>query len=156
MLLKETHDALWSGHPGQQRTLALLAESYYWLCMEADVELYVRTCLVCQQDKTERKKVAGTLEPLPIPSRPWESVSMDFINDLPKVNDFTSIFVVVDRFSKYATFIVAPKVCSAEVAAQLFLKHIVKLWGLLLDIVSDRDARFIGRFWTALFELLGT
>ena len=156
MLLKETHDAPWSGNPGQQRTLALLAESYYWPRMEADVELYVRTCLVCQQDKTERKKVAGTLEPLPIPSRPWESVSMDFITGLPKVNDYTSIFVVVDRFSKYATFMAAPKVCSAEVTAQLFLKHIVKLWGLPLDIVSDRDARFTGRFWTALFELLGT
>ena len=156
VLLRETHDALYAGHPGQDRTLALISESYYWPRMESDVELYVRTCLVCQQDKTERKKTAGTLEPLPIPGRPWESVSMDFINGLPKVKEFTSIMVIVDRFSKYGTFIPAPKGCSAGVAADLFFKNVVKLWGLPLDIVSDRDTRFTGRFWTALFEMMGS
>jgi hypothetical protein len=39
--------------------------------------------------------------------------------------------------------------------AKLFFKHIVKYWGLPLNIVSDRDARFTSKFWTTLFKLVG-
>ncbi|KAK3027777.1 hypothetical protein RJ639_041137 [Escallonia herrerae] len=67
-----------------------------------------------------------------------------------------SIMVVVDRFSKYATFVAAPADCTAEDAARLFLKYVVKYWGLPKIIVSDRDPRFTGKFWTELFKLLGS
>ena len=50
-LLKETHDPQWAGHSGKDRMYALLSRSYYWPKMELDIELYVKTCLVCQQDK---------------------------------------------------------------------------------------------------------
>ena len=96
------------------------------------------------------------MEPLPTLKRPWESVSMDFIMALPKSEGFGSIMVVVDRFSKYATFIAAPTDCTAEEAAKLFLRNIVKLWGVPESIVSDRDPRFTRRFWTELFKLLGS
>ena len=94
--------------------------------MRDDVEAYVNTCLVCQQDKLEQKSPVGLLEPLPIPDRPWESVSMDFILGLPKAEGYGSIMVVIDRFSKYGTFILAPKHCPADEAARLFLKNVVK------------------------------
>ena len=81
---------------------------------------FTKTCLICQQDKVERAKIAGLLEPLPVPARPWESVSLDFITHLPKVGEFEAILVIIDRFSKYATFIPTNKVCSAEMTAQLF------------------------------------
>lgn len=68
---------------------------------------------------------------------------------------FNGILVVVDCFSKYGTFISAPHACIAEVAAKLFFQNVVKPWGIPEDIVSDRDARFTGSFWTYLFELLG-
>ncbi|RVX03852.1 Transposon Tf2-2 polyprotein [Vitis vinifera] len=155
-LLRETHDAKWAGHPGEERTLALLARSYYWPKMGEEVQAYVKTCLVCQMDKTERKKAAGLLQPLPIPEKPWESISMDFISGFPKVRDFKSVFVVVDRFSKYAVFIPAPDTCPAEEAAKLFFSNVVKHFGLPRDIVSDRDARFTGKFWVELFKLLGS
>lgn len=69
---------------GVHSTLELLERHYYWPWMRDNVEAYVKTCLVCQQDKVEQQKVAGSLEPLPIPSRPWESISMNFIVSLPK------------------------------------------------------------------------
>ncbi|TYJ97166.1 reverse transcriptase [Cucumis melo var. makuwa] len=81
---------------------------------------------------------------------------MDFITHLPKVGDFEAILVIIDHFSKYATFIPTTKQCSAEMTAQLFFKHVVKLWGVPTSIVSDRDGRFIGSFWTELFSFLGT
>lgn len=72
------------------------------------------------------------------------------------MKDFGLIMVVVDRLSKYASFSPAPHACTAEVAADLFFKNVLKYWGIPADVVSDRDARFTGRFWTSLFELMGT
>ncbi|RVW62992.1 Transposon Tf2-12 polyprotein [Vitis vinifera] len=155
-LLRETHDAKWAGHPGEERTLALLARSYYWLKMGEDVQAYVKSCLVCQLDKTERKKVAGLLQPLLIPEKPWENISMDFITGFPKVCDFKFVFVVVDGFSKYVVFIPAHDACPAEEATKLFFSNVVKHFGLPRDIVNDRDTRFTGKFWDELFKLLGS
>ncbi|KAL4379296.1 hypothetical protein GQ457_02G038830 [Hibiscus cannabinus] len=143
-LMTECHDSKWVGHPGIHRTLALITDQYYWPHMDRDVETYVKTCLICQQDKVETKKPMGLLQPLPIPERPWESISLDFIIGLPNTDNCFSIMVVVDRFSKYATFIPASKVCHAEEAARLFLKHVVKYWGIPKTIISDRDTRFTG------------
>ncbi|GJS85676.1 putative nucleotidyltransferase, ribonuclease H [Tanacetum coccineum] len=94
--------------------------------MEDDVETFVRTCLICQQDKIEQKKSGGLLEPLPTPKGPWESVSMDFITCLPKSKGGGSIIVVVDRFSKNGTFIAAPPDVIADDTAKLFFKNVVK------------------------------
>ena len=60
-LLRETHDAKWEGHSGEERTLALLAISYYWSKMGEDVQAYVKSYLVFQMDKIEKKKVVGLL-----------------------------------------------------------------------------------------------
>ncbi|KAL0449320.1 UNVERIFIED_CONTAM: Transposon Tf2-11 polyprotein [Sesamum latifolium] len=145
-LISECNDTLWTGHQGEERTYALVQRAYYWPQMRDDVETYVRTCLICQQDKADHQKKAGLLQPLLIPTRPWESVSMDYISGLPKVGDLGSIIFVVDRLSKYATFIAAPKHVTAEGTAHLFFKHIVKYWGLPKDIVNDRDSCFTGVF----------
>ena len=70
-LLKETHHTKRVGHPGEDRTLALLLQLFHWPKMKEDVQSYVKTCHVCQVDKTERRKEVSLLQPLPIPERPW-------------------------------------------------------------------------------------
>ncbi|CAL2264204.1 unnamed protein product [Prunus armeniaca] len=50
----------------------------------------------------------------------------------------------------------SPTDCNAEEAAPLFLKHVVKYWGIPKSIISDRDTRFTGKLWTELFRLLGS
>ena len=110
------------------------------------MDTYVRTCLLCQQDKVEQHQPRGLLEPLPIVERPWESVTMDFIIGLTKSEGYGSIIVVVDRFSKYATFIAVPKDSTAEEMTKLFLKKVVKYGGLPKFIISDRDSCFTGKF----------
>ena len=111
---------------------------------------------MCQQDKVEQQQPRGLLEPLPIAERPWDNVTMDFIIGLPKSEDSGSIIVVVDRFSKYATFIATPTDCTAEEMTRLFLKHVVKYWGLPKFIINDRNPRFTGKFWMELFKLMGS
>ena len=96
------------------------------------------------------------LQPLPILESLWTSISMDFITSMPKVEGMGSVFVVVDRFLKYAMFMAAPSTCTAEVVVDLFYKNVVKYFGLPKDIVSDKDSRFTDRFWTVLFGLLGS
>ena len=124
--------------------------------MLEEVVEYTKTCLTCQQDKVDRQKQPRLLEPLLVLSRPWESVSLDFITNLPKMRDLTSILVVVDWFLKYETFIPVLKQCPVEETTRLFFKQVVKYWGVPQNIVSDRDARFAGSFWSELFNLLGS
>jgi hypothetical protein len=95
------------------------------------------------------------LQPLPVPNRPWAFVSMDFIIGFPTVEGMAVIMVVMDRFSKYAVFIAVSRSCPTELAAKLFFANVVKIFGLLKDIVNDRDPRFTRRFWTALFNMIG-
>ena len=56
--------------------------------MHEDVEAYVKTCLMCQVDKTERRKQARFLQPLPIPKKPWVAISMHFVVGFPVVDGF--------------------------------------------------------------------
>ena len=68
-LVKEYHDSLWAGHPGIRHTFALLKSTYYWPRMRDEVKEYVRTCLVCQQDKVVQQQPGGLLNPLPMGKR---------------------------------------------------------------------------------------
>ena len=82
---------------------------------------------------------------------------MDFITSLPRSSKGnTQIFVVVDRLSKMAHFIPCKKAASAVDIASLFMQHVFKIHGLPKSIVSDRDPKFTGNFWTSLFKSLGT
>lgn len=71
---------------------------------------------------------------------------MDFIICFQKVYSMQSILEIVDRFSKYVVFRAAPNAYLENIVARLFHKQYVKYFGVSKDIVSDRDAHFIGRF----------
>lgn len=123
--------------------------------MVDDVELHVKNCFVCQLDKVGRCVEASLLQPLAVPEKPWVSVFMGFAYVFPKANEYVSIMVVVDRFSKYAIFHHLAKNCPVEAATKPFYRSIVKLFGISTEIVSDQYARFTSNFWTCLFGLLG-
>lgn len=91
VVIRECHSTYWAGHPGEDRTTALVQQGYYWPQMRDDIADFVKTCLICQQDKADRLKKGGLLQPLPVPKKPWESVSLDFITGLPKVGDVATI-----------------------------------------------------------------
>jgi len=153
--LKLVHSHPFSGHAGITKTTEQFQRSYWWPQWRTAVEHHVQQCDSCQRNKPTNRKPAGMLQPLPIPGRPWESVSMDFITHLPETKrGHTSIFVVVDRLTKMTHIIATFDTASAADVAQLFTDNVVKLHGWPRDIISDRDSRFRGKFWTAFTQAL--
>lgn len=156
-LLHEHHDVATAGHLGVDKTLAALQRLFYWPGMHASVREYVTTCDSCQRNKPSHALKAGKLQPLPPPTSPWESISMDFITGLPATAaGYDAILTFVDRFSKQSHFIPTTTTCSAVDTAALFLREVYRHHGLPTSIVSDRDARFTSHFWQTVFRHLGT
>lgn len=98
--------------------------------MRKDIEKYVRECEICQVNKHETVHPSGLLQPLPIPSRNWADISIDFIEGLPPFHGSTVILVVIDRFSKYGHFLALSHPYTASTVAYLFLSNIFKLHGM--------------------------
>ena len=116
------------------------------MCRQSvDISL-IKTCDVCARSKTPHHRPYGLLHPLLIPSRPWVSLSMNFITDLPLVGGYDTMLVIVDPFSKMAHFVPCSKTISGEQTTDLFLKNDVRLHGLPEDITSDRGSQFISTF----------
>ena len=104
-VLQARHDFPAAGHFGYNKTLELVSRDFWWPQMWKSVKDFVQSCDICSRSKTPRHRPYGLLQPLPIPEHPWSSVSMDFITDLPSSRSYDSIFVVVDRFTKMAHFV---------------------------------------------------
>ncbi|KAK5845370.1 hypothetical protein PVK06_001543 [Gossypium arboreum] len=92
-----------------------------------------------------------------IPEWKWDRITMDFVTGLPltpkKKNE---VWVVVDRLTKSAHFIPVRTDDSLDKLAELYISEIVKLHGVPMSIISERDPRFTSRFWKKLQEALGT
>jgi len=85
-LLQWIHVGNTSGHSGQEATLKRLRSIVYWRGMTKDVRMFVMKCEVCQKCKYDRSAYPGLLQPLPIPERIWQHITMDFIEGLPNSN----------------------------------------------------------------------
>ena len=153
-VLNICHDSPSAGHFGIRKTISLISRDFWWPSLHSDVKEYIRSCDTCARSKESRHKPYGFLNPLDIPNKPWYSISLDFITDLPISNGFSCILVVIDRFTKMGHFIPFPKVPSATDTASAFMINIFRLHGLPTEILSDRGTQFTSKFWTAICKSL--
>ena len=141
---------------GFRKTLNRITENFTWSTSTRDTRNFVSKCLDCQLVKYETAKPRGLLCPLPVPSQPWEDLSMDFIVGLPAYHGNTCILVIVDRFSKGVHLGMLPSHHTAQMVAQSFMEMVGKLHGMPRSIITDRDPLFLSKFWQSLFSLSGT
>ncbi|KAL0149260.1 hypothetical protein M9458_055494, partial [Cirrhinus mrigala] len=154
-VLRWGHESRVACHPGVRRSLAAIRQRFWWPSMAQDVRQFVLACSVCAQNKTSNQSPVGLLQPLPIPSRPWSHLALDFVAGLPPSRGNTVILTVVDRFCKAAHFIPLPKLPSAKETAQVVVDHVFRIHGLPVDVVSDRGPQFVSRFWKEFCRQIG-
>lgn len=135
-ILHEFHDSVTGGHSSIFCTYHRVKRLFEWQGMKRDIESYVKSCDMCQKNKSDSRSPAGLLAQLPIPEQIWVDISTDFMNGLPRSHDKDSIMVVVDRMSKYAHFVPLSHPYSSKDVAKAFIHGIVKLHGIPELIVS--------------------
>ncbi|CAL1353211.1 unnamed protein product [Linum trigynum] len=156
-ILDEAHSAPYAMHPGATKMYRTLKEHFWWPGLKKEVATHVYQCLECQMIKAEHQAPIIEHLPLEIPQWTWEKITMDFVYGLPRTprgND--GVWVIVDRFSKVAHFIPIKFKPGLEELARLYVREIVRLHGVPLSIVSDRDPSFTARFWVSLQKAMGT
>ena len=131
MIVKAVHDEAHEGaHAGWERTLVSAREHFYWPRMSSNVKEYVSSCDPCQKIKHNRGAAAGFLQPLEIPVKPFEDITLDLITGLPNADGRDAVLVVVDKLTKYVLFIATTTEVTALQTAKLLFKHVVKYFGL--------------------------
>ncbi|XP_059638570.1 uncharacterized protein LOC132280833 [Cornus florida] len=119
--------------------------------LHTDGGLWFRGLLVVLTVKAEYQRPAGLLQPLPVAQLKWECIAMDFVTRLPRSpRGNESIWVIINRLTKTAHFLPVKATDSVEALGRLYVREIVRLHWVPLSIVSDRDAKFISKFWEGL------
>nr|ABA97403.1 retrotransposon protein, putative, unclassified [Oryza sativa Japonica Group] len=154
-LQQSFHDSALGGHSGERATYQRAKLLFYWPGMKKDIASYVKLCPVCQKNKSEHNLQPGLLHPLPVPEMAWTHISMDFIEGLPKSDNKDVIWVIVDRFTKYAHFVALSHPFTADQIVTQFVENYYKHHGLPAVIVSDRDIIFTSQTWKDVFEKAG-
>ena len=155
-LVEEYHVPAYRGHPGRDKTLELLARYYWWSTMSRDVDEFVAQCDSCQRNKASTRRIAGKIQPLPVPRRRFGCWSMDLIVKLPRTErGYDSILVFVDRLTKLVHLVPCRESMDAKECAQLFVDTVVRMHGWPDDVLSDRGGHFHNQFWQHVCELWG-
>ncbi|KAJ0946762.1 putative nucleotidyltransferase, Ribonuclease H [Helianthus annuus] len=157
VIFDEAYKLRYSIHPGSDKMYQDLKDFYRWPRLKGNVATYVGKCLTSAKVKAEYQKLSGLLQQPLIPMWKWEQISMDFITKLPKTpRGHDTIWVIVDRLTKYAHFLPIREKDNTCKLAELYLRKIVARHGVLLSIISDRDGRFVSRIWQSFQEAFGS
>jgi hypothetical protein len=156
-IIRECHDSLSAGHFGVTKTLQKVAQRFWWPHMARSIKAYVGACPSCQRNKASNQPPAGLMQPLPVPAQKWEQMTMDLITDLPVTkHGYNAVVTFVDRLTKQVHFAATKKKVTAVGLAKVFRRVVFRQHGMPKVIVSDRDERFMSKFWKSLFASLDT
>ena len=154
-LLDEIHRPPWTAHPGRDKMKKLFRERFYWESWSRDIDSYVDNCKTCKGTVTWRDRTPGLLQPLPIPERPWQHLSIDFM-EFPKDRyGYDTVFVTVDRLSKRPVSVPCyKKTAIAKEMPRLWIRYVFPWTGLPDSIVSDRGGQFVSESWNEVCRIL--
>jgi hypothetical protein len=81
---------------------------------------------------------------------------MDFITGLPEAEECNTLWVIVDRLTKIAHFIMCKDTMGPQDLVKGFILHVVRAHGLPSSIISDRGSLFTSKFWKQIMKAMGT
>nr|GEY20226.1 hypothetical protein [Tanacetum cinerariifolium] len=142
-VFNQTHGSMIGGHEGIQKTYQRLSREFYWVGMSQDVAKMVAECDVCQRNKHSNLSHVGLLQPLSLPQRIWEDLTIDIIDGLPKLSGYSVILVVVDRLNKSAHFVSLKHPYTAASVATIFIREIVRLHGTAYHPQTDGQTEVV-------------
>ena len=106
--------------------------------------------------KDEHHRITGLLQPFEVAEWKWEHVTMDFVTHLPRTSQgHDAVWVIVDRLTMSAHFWAMRMTFTLEEFSRLYIREIIRLHGIPVSIVSDRDPRFTTNFGRVLRETWG-
>jgi transposase InsO family protein len=153
-IVQIAHLSLQTGHPGREETYRIVAREWYWPKMSDDIRRFVRNCELCRKSTPWRDGRHGYLRPLPVPSRTWQHLTVDFITGLPLSQGNSNLMVVKDRLSKGVVLIPMAKIETPDVA-WAFVREVYRHHSFPVSITSDRGPQFASALWGDICTLLG-
>nr|GEX72400.1 reverse transcriptase domain-containing protein [Tanacetum cinerariifolium] len=157
VIMHESHKSKYSIHPGSEKMYQDMKKLYWWPNMKADIATYISRCLTCAKVKAEHQRPSGLLVQPAIPVWKWDNITMDFITKFSKSSQgFDTIWVIVDRLTKFSYFLPIRENDPMDKLARLYLDRIVMRHETPVSIIFDHDGRFTLNFWKTFQKALGT
>jgi len=156
-VLEHAHDSL--GHPGYARFHERVTSKFYLFGISGALRTYLKHCRHCQVNQTPRHAPYGALQPIITPPRLFHSINVDFILALPKSapDAFDCAMSVTERLAKAVSIIPGMVTWTGYQWGQALIHRLMlMLWGMPMQIISDRDPKFTRGLWKAIFEQLKT
>ena len=158
VLISHAHSIL--AHLGPRKTITYLRDNVWWKGLNSDVDAFCDTCSVCKTSKPANHTPYGLFNTLEVPTRPWETIGVDFVGPLPASSNlngtFDMIMVVICHLTSLVHIIPTKQTYRAKDIAEVMFDRVYKHHGMPKNIVSDRDTLFTSTFWKRLNELTGT
>jgi len=152
-ILAQAHEII--GHFGSQCTDEYIQQWYWWPYSSKDIQEFCATCEACQCSKPSNQLPAGKHHLLPIPTKPWDSIGMDFIGLFLELKGLNYLWIIICWMTSMVHLIPVHMKMTASKLLQVYMQEIVRLHGLPSSIVSDRDSKFMLRWWRELHCVLG-
>ena len=153
LIIDACHQTL--GHLGLSKMLEYVRRWFWWPNIKEDVEDFCSSCGKCQVTKVSHQKSPGWVHTMPIPTRPWENIGMDFTGPFIEIGGYDYILLVICRMTGMVHLIPTRTNVSAKDIARLFIKEVIRLHGIPESVVSDHDTKFTSQFWNELSKTLG-
>ena len=152
-IIEQAHATV--GHMGAQKTEEYIRQSFWWPRIGFEIRKYCESCGTCQTTKSSTTRPRGLLHSMPIPTRPWGSIGMDFVGPFPPSKGFDYLWVIICRLTSMVHLTPIKTTTKASELAWLFINSVVRLHGLPDTIVSDRDSKFTSHFWREVHRTIG-
>ena len=148
------HDHPTTGHFGQNKTINLVQCKYTGPRLHDFVKDFCKSCTNCYHVKTPHHRPYRSLKQLPILEKPWNSILIDFIEQLPVFSSYMAILVIIDRLTKQSIFIPTHNTIISAQLTQLFVLHVFSKHRVPSHITSDRGSEFVSHFFWSLGKAL--